>query len=125
LVTWLQFEEVTMGARDGTAACPMSAVLRLLMGPWTAYIVWNLRSNGAMRFGELKRAVAGVSAKVLTERLRHLEEAGLVSRHYQPTIPPQVTYSLTRRGRELEEVLDALNKIGCRWAREDAKKRAA
>jgi DNA-binding HxlR family transcriptional regulator len=103
----------------------MDGVLRLLMGPWTTYIIWNLRSKGAMRFGELKRAVSGVSAKVLTERLRHLEEAGLVDRHYEATIPPQVTYSLTKRGRELEEVLDALYKIGCKWAREDTKRRAA
>jgi DNA-binding HxlR family transcriptional regulator len=114
-----------MGAHDEGPSCPMDRVLRLLMGPWTTYIIWNLRSKGAMRFGELKRAVAGVSAKVLTERLRHLEEAGLVDRRYEPTIPPQVTYSLTKRGRELEEVLDGLNKIACRWAREDAKKRAA
>jgi DNA-binding HxlR family transcriptional regulator len=114
-----------MGARDGAPSCPMDSVLRLLMGPWTTYIIWNLRSKGEMRFGELKRAVAGVSAKVLTERLRHLEEAGLIDRRYEPTIPPQVTYSLTRRGRELEEVLDGLNKIACKWAREDAKKRAA
>jgi DNA-binding HxlR family transcriptional regulator len=103
----------------------MGSVLRLLMGPWTAYIIWNLRSQGPMRFGALKRAVSGVSAKVLTERLRHLEEAGLIDRRYEPTIPPQVTYSLTRRGRELDEVLDALNKIACKWVREDAKKRAA
>ena len=114
-----------MGARDATPGCPMDSVLRLLMGPWTTYIVWNLRAKGAMRFGELKRAVDGISAKVLTERLRHLEQHGLVDRRYEPTIPPQVTYSLTRRGRELEEVLDSLNKIACKWAREDAKKRAA
>ena len=110
--------------RDRQAGCPMGSILNLLTGPWTTYVIWNLRTNGAMRFGELKRAVDGISAKVLTERLRHLEEAGLVARHYEPTIPPQVSYSLTKRARELDAVLDQLNKIACRWAREDQRKAA-
>ena len=48
----------------------MDSLLRLLMGPWTTYIIYVLRTNGPTRFGELKRKVTGVSAKVLTERLR-------------------------------------------------------
>ena len=55
--------------------CPMDALLRLLMGPWTTYILWALRQNGVMRFGAIRRTVQGVSAKVLTERLRMLEKA--------------------------------------------------
>ena len=88
--------------------CPMDSLLRLLMGPWTTYILWVLHSNGPTRFGELKRRVAGISAKMLTERLRMLEEAGMVLRDHQPTVPPQVTYSLTPRGQELRLVLDEL-----------------
>ena len=71
--------------------CPMDSLLRLLMGPWTTYILWVLHSNGPTRFGELKRRVAGISAKMLTERLRMLEESGVVHRDHQPTVPPQVT----------------------------------
>jgi len=97
----------------------MDSLLRLLMGPWTTYILWVLRSNGPTRFGELKRRVAGVSAKVLTERLRMLEEAGVIHRHFEPTIPPQVTYSLTERGQELRNVLDQLNQVACRWKAQD------
>jgi DNA-binding HxlR family transcriptional regulator len=93
----------------------MDSLLRLLMGPWTTYILWVLRSNGPTRFGELKRRVAGVSAKVLTERLRMLAEAGVVHRWQEATIPPQVTYSLTARGEELKSVLDDLNTIAVRW----------
>ncbi|HUL06706.1 MAG TPA: helix-turn-helix domain-containing protein [Candidatus Acidoferrum sp.] len=93
----------------------MDALLRLLMGPWTTYILWVLRSNGPTRFGELKRRVAGVSAKVLSERLRMLVEAGVVHRQFEATIPPQVTYSLTVRGEELREVLDRLNEVAVRW----------
>ena len=55
--------------------CPLDSLLRLLMGPWTTYILWVLTSNGPTRFGELKRKVPGISAKVLTERLRMLQDA--------------------------------------------------
>ena len=97
------------------AGCPMDALLRLLMGPWTTYLIWVLATKGATRFGALKRAVPGISSKVLTERLRMLERAGIVYRHYKATVPPQVTYGLTARGQELRQVLDALNDIARRW----------
>jgi DNA-binding HxlR family transcriptional regulator len=56
------------------------------------YILWVLDTNGALRFGELRRKVEGISPKVLTERLRMLEAIKIVQRDYEPTIPPQVTY---------------------------------
>jgi DNA-binding HxlR family transcriptional regulator len=97
----------------------MDALLRLLMGPWTSYVLYVLRTNGATRFGELKRRVAGVSAKVLTTRLRMLEQAGIIERHYEPTIPPQVTYALSARGRELADVIDRLDGVARKWKAED------
>jgi len=100
----------------------MDAILRLLMGPWTSYILWILRTGGPTRFGALKQQLAGVSAKVLTERLRALEAAGIVYRHYEPTVPPAVTYGLTPRGRELDDVLDALNDVAIRWQSEDQRR---
>ncbi|MBL8697164.1 MAG: helix-turn-helix transcriptional regulator [Alphaproteobacteria bacterium] len=98
----------------------MDAVLRLLMGPWTTYILWVLRSNGPTRFGELKRKVSGISAKVLTERLRTLEAAEIIERHYEPTVPPRVTYKMAERGNQLAPVLDQLSGLGQRWLDEDA-----
>ena len=108
-----------MAVPKSPVGCPMDSLLRLLMGPWTTYILWVLRSNGPTRFGELRRRVAGVSAKVLTERLRMLAEAGVVHREHEPTIPPQVTYSLTERGEELKQALDQLNAIALRWQAAD------
>jgi DNA-binding HxlR family transcriptional regulator len=109
--------------KEGGASCPMDYILRMLMGPWTTYIVYNLRTFGPQRFGELKRRMGGVSAKMLTERLRTLEGAGLVSREYEPTIPPKVTYSLTARGHELDGVLGTLADVAMRWQAEDARSR--
>jgi len=116
----------TAGAQvKESVSCPMDFVLRMLMGPWTTYILYNLRTHGPQRFGELKRRVSGISAKMLTERLRTLEGAALVKRDYEATIPPKVTYSLTERGRELDEVMDRLAEIAVRWEAEDAAKRSA
>ena len=109
--------------KEGGASCPMDFILRMLMGPWTTYIVYNLRTYGPQRFGELKRRVGGVSAKMLTERLRTLEGAGLVKRDYEATIPPKVTYSLTPRGHELDGVLGTLADVAMRWQAEDAAQR--
>lgn len=106
------------GAEVGT--CPMDAVLRLLMGPWTTYIIWLLETQGPLRFGEIKARMPAISSKVLTERLRHLEAARLVSRDYRPTIPPQVSYALTPRGHELKGVLNGISSIALRWQAEDA-----
>ena len=109
--------------KEGGASCPMDFILRMLMGPWTTYILYNLKTHGPQRFGELKRRVQGISAKMLTERLRTLEGAGLVRRDYEATIPPKVTYSLTQRGHELDEVLEKLAAVAIRWQAEDRGKK--
>ena len=85
---------------DSPAGCPMDAILRLLMGPWTTYILWVLCADGPTRFGALKRRVSGISGKMLTERLRMLEQAGIIFRRYNRNLS-QVTIrfretSLTR-----------------------------
>lgn len=113
----------TAAQANESVSCPMDFILRMLMGPWTTYILYNLRTHGPQRFGELKRRVSGISAKMLTERLRTLEGAALVKRDYEATIPPKVTYSLTKRGGELDDVMDRLAEIAIRWEAEDAAKR--
>jgi len=112
-------QQIPHPAQHTGASCPMDFILRILMGPWTTYVVYNLRTYGPQRFGELKRRVGNVSAKMLTERLRTLENAGLIRRDYEATIPPKVTYSLTDRGHELDQVLDKLAEIAIRWDAED------
>lgn len=100
--------------------CPLDAVLRVLMGPWTTYIIWLLQTRGPLRFGQIKAEMGRISSKVLTDRLRQLESAGLVTRTYVATIPPAVTYALTPRGEELRQVLNDIDTIARRWQQEDA-----
>ncbi len=90
-------------------------MFRVLMGPWTMYVLWTLRRDGPLRFGVLRRRLDGVSSKVLTERLRLLESEGLIYRQHIPTIPPEVTYGLTQNGNELGDALDALEAVARRW----------
>lgn len=98
-----------------STSCPVGVLANLLTGPWTLYILWILRSNGPTRFGALKRQLEGISSKVLTERLRMLEEAEVIYRAYKPMIPPQVTYGLTERAQDLVVVLDQLEAIAHKW----------
>lgn len=101
------------------SACPVDAVLKLLAGPWTTHVLWALQSHGTLRFGVLKRAIPGVSSRLLTERLRRLTAAGFVERFGLPTIPPQVSYSLTDRGRKLGAVLAQLQPIVDEWQEQE------
>jgi DNA-binding HxlR family transcriptional regulator len=91
--------------------CPISILIAVLSGPWTMCILWVLFTSGPTRFGVLKRRVEGVSTKVLTERLRMLEQKGILYRHYEPTVPPQVTYGLTESGQKLVVILKQLNDL--------------
>lgn len=100
---------------DSPAGCPLDALLRILSGPWTIYILCRLHQNGPTRFGQLKRQLVGISSKMLTERLRSLEKAEILFRDHKPTIPPQVTYGLTEEGRELTTVLNQLNTLAQKW----------
>lgn len=104
-----------MSLSEEHQGCPSGQLLSLLSGPWTLNIIWLLNDNGPTRFGELKRKTSGISAKVLTERLRMLEEEDIIYRDYKPTIPPQVTYGLAERGKDLAQVLALLDEIAQKW----------
>lgn len=95
--------------------CAISGMLELLTRPWTMHILWSLSTNGPMRFGVLKKNIDGISARVLTERLRTLEGAGFVFRKYEQTIPPAVTYGITDRMKDIEKVLDQLETLARKW----------
>jgi DNA-binding HxlR family transcriptional regulator len=67
--------------------------------------------------------VEGISSRVLTERLRVLEQKGFVFRDYEPTIPPSVTYSITNRMKDISKVLSGLDELARKWQQEDARLR--
>ncbi|HWO33691.1 MAG TPA: helix-turn-helix domain-containing protein [Candidatus Acidoferrum sp.] len=102
------------------APCPMAGLLEVLARPWTMHILWVLSTNGATRFGVLRRQIEGISSRVLTERLRLLEQKGFIYRDYEPTIPPSVTYGITKRMKDIQKVLSELDHLARSWQEEDA-----
>lgn len=93
--------------------CPLSDCMAFIGGAWTPNILWNL-STGPRRFSELRTDIPLVSAKVLTQRLRELEERGILSRAVMETSPPSVEYALTALGLEFMPVIQAIAEVGQR-----------
>jgi DNA-binding HxlR family transcriptional regulator len=89
--------------------CPTRALLDRIADKWTTLIVGILAKQSPSRFGELRRAIGGISQKMLTQTLRDMERDGLVDRKVYPEIPPRVEYSLTDLGRTLQKPLQALS----------------
>jgi len=89
----------------------ISDVLARVGDKWSVLVVTRLGS-GAMRFNELRRAIGGISQRMLTLTLRGLERDGLATRTVFPTIPPRVDYALTPLGRDLLQPVSALGE----WA---------
>jgi DNA-binding HxlR family transcriptional regulator len=100
--------------------CAIHGLLEVLARPWTMHILWNLSMNGPTRFGALRRQIEGISSRVMTERLRALEEKGFVFRDYEPTIPPTVTYGITKRMNDLHAIFGDLDRVARKWQAEDA-----
>jgi DNA-binding HxlR family transcriptional regulator len=100
---------------------PTQELLQLLTRPWTMHVLWVLSNSGPTRFGALRRQIDGISSRLLTERLRDLEEKGFIYRHYEPTIPPAVTYGLTERMQEISGALEKLDALAHKWQEEDTK----
>ena len=83
--------------------------LMMLFGDkYSFYIVDLLANNGAMRFVALEAQIAGISPRTLSQRLKHLEQFGLIKRHQYATIPPRVDYELTEKATSLKPMLDEL-----------------
>ena len=99
---------------------PTAGLLEVFARRWTMHILWALSANGPTRFGVLRRQIEGISSRVLTERLRLLEQKGFIYRDYQPTIPPSVTYGISNRMRDIEKVLAELDQLARKWQPEDA-----
>ena len=100
-----------MAKRSYEQYCPLACALDLLGERWTLLVVRDLIA-GPKRYTDLHRGLPGLATDLLTERLRALEEAGLVRRRELPPPSPAMVYELTERGRELEPAIIALARFG-------------
>lgn len=95
-------------------ACPVETTLLLISDRWKVLIIRDLL-DGTKRFGELKKSVGSISQKVLTAKLRSMEESGLLTRKIFPEVPPRVEYTLTETGYSLKPVLDSMAEWGMKY----------
>lgn len=96
--------------------CPVAQAAEILAERWTPLVVRELLT-GSRRFNDIHRGVPLMSPSLLSQRLRTLEDAGLVERY--ATSDGASEYHLTRAGRELGPVIEGLGKWGKRWARRE------
>ena len=93
--------------------CPIAATLDLVGDKWSLILVRDLMI-GKSRFNEFLESSEGITTNILTNRLRRMEETGLIARDLYQEHPPRYAYRLTRRGRKLLPILQDM----CRWANE-------
>ncbi|MDT0442737.1 MULTISPECIES: helix-turn-helix domain-containing protein [unclassified Streptomyces] len=94
-----------------TYTCGLDAAIDVMGGKWKGLILFSL-DEGPLRFGELRRAVPGISERMLVLQLREMENSGLVHREVYHQVPPKVEYSLTDFGRSLNTALEPLGAWG-------------
>ena len=93
------------------AQCAVDYAFQRIGGKYKGRILWVLK-DGVLRYGELKKAIIGVTPKMLTQTLKELESDGLIVRKVYLEVPPKVEYSLTDTGKELIPVISQMRSWG-------------
>jgi DNA-binding HxlR family transcriptional regulator len=104
----------TMNPVHDVASCSVAACAEIIGAKWTALLVHDL-SEGPRRFSQLEHSCAGISPRTLSERLRALEQEGIVERHSYPESPPRVEYELTAKGQSLLPIIEQMRRFGHEW----------
>lgn len=99
-----------------SVSCPVETTLAVIHGRWKVLLIHHLL-DGTKRFGELHRALPGISHRTLAQQLREMEAARLVRRKVYRQVPPKVEYSLTPLGESLKPVLVAMHVWGEEYAK--------
>ena len=104
----------TMNQVHDSATCGVAAAAAIIGAKWTALLVHDL-SEGPRRFSQLEHSCSGISPRTLAERLRELEQEGIVERRSYPESPPRVEYELTAKGQALLPIITAMREFGHSW----------
>ncbi len=95
-------------------ACPVLKTADIISGKWTLLVLRDL-AEGINRFSALERSLEGISPKTLSERLKALEKAGIITRKSYAEVPPRVEYTLTARGLDLIPLVEHMREYGSKW----------
>jgi DNA-binding HxlR family transcriptional regulator len=105
-----------MIAMEKIHMCPrFEAAFELLGKRWTGLIIRSLLS-GAKRFSDIQEIIPNLSARMLTERFKELEEQGILVRTVYPEMPVRIEYALTEKGRDLEKTMDEIQSWAEKWS---------
>jgi DNA-binding HxlR family transcriptional regulator len=106
--------ELTQSNHRDDTICPVARTAEIISRKWTLLIIRDLVS-GVKRFNQLERSLHGISPKTLSDRLRSLEEEGIIARQTFAEVPPRVEYSLSEKGRDLVHVIECMRTYGKQW----------
>ncbi len=102
-------------AKQPAEYCRVDRAFKLISTKWSAHIIWLLGQNECLRFGQIQKQLALVSSKVLSQRLKFLEEDGFIWRRQESTIPVTVYYGLTHKGKELSKIIELIEAKSSDW----------
>ena len=120
VMTYGEFlEQVKVGIVTAKGNCPITPLLMMLQGKWKNQVLYELCIKEPIRFGELKKNLAGITNTMLTSTLRDLERDKLIQREQFNEIPPHVEYSFTEKGRDLMPVFYAIMNWGFKYEDEN------
>lgn len=97
--------------KEELPACPVATTVQLIGSKWKLLIIRNLLVR-PWRFNELRKDLAGISQKVLTDSLRSMEQDGIIIRRVYPEVPPRVEYSLSELGESMRPIIQAMEQWG-------------
>jgi DNA-binding HxlR family transcriptional regulator len=102
--------------KHDTADCPVTRTLSVIGQSWTCLILRDLLLHGARRFQDLQDSLGGIAPTTLSERLKTLEQNGVLERRFYSMSPPRAEYVLTAKGRDLGPIVRAMRDWGCKYA---------
>jgi DNA-binding HxlR family transcriptional regulator len=97
---------------------PVQLVMEQIGGTWKAPILWRLKENKVMRYGELRKDIPHISDKMLTTQLRELEQDNYIERKVYAVVPPKTEYSLTTKGKEIIKLITVIRNYGIKLIEE-------
>ncbi len=100
-----------------TTACPVARTLSVIGSSWACLILRDLLLHGARRFQDLQDSLVGIAPTTLSERLKTLEQNGILERRFYSISPPRAEYVLTAKGRDLGPIVRAMRDWGRKYAR--------
>ena len=101
--------------------CPVARTLDILGDRWTMLVLRDI-VRGVSKFGDILQSLEGISPNLLADRLKRLEERGIVERVFYSDHPPRAEYCLTEKGSELGPVLQAMAEWGIKYELEEEKR---